>query len=252
MEATAMTVIPFERIQKQELNYQCSECGAERGCNCSAPAVLKAAIALAANPQKSDRAIAAEIGVSDKTVGKARKAGAESSAPEDVRIGRDGKSYSAKTKTKNKPSPPPQPRQKSAASSEEKLATYKHRIAELEREQKLLQRKAEQERADLRRKIEVLEAENKTLKNENATLQMVAKEANQIAERAVKKTDGDAVKEANSKNAASVSNDFIHRQCLMAAGKAEVAPARGGGATKAADDGLDIPDFLRRDKGRAA
>ena len=42
------------------------------------------------NPEKSDRAIAAEIGVSDKTVGKARKRTADQSAVA-KRTGRDGK-----------------------------------------------------------------------------------------------------------------------------------------------------------------
>ena len=49
-----------------------------------------AAKAVAAHPEKSDRTIAKEIGVSDKTVAKARKATAEKSAVA-KRIGRDGK-----------------------------------------------------------------------------------------------------------------------------------------------------------------
>jgi hypothetical protein len=42
-------------------------------------------------PEKSDRAIAAEIGVSDKTVAKARRATADKSAVEKKRTGKDGK-----------------------------------------------------------------------------------------------------------------------------------------------------------------
>jgi hypothetical protein len=52
----------------------------------------RAAEAIKANPKKSDRAIAADIGVNQKTVGAARRSAEEYSSPE--RIGRDGKSYS--------------------------------------------------------------------------------------------------------------------------------------------------------------
>jgi hypothetical protein len=93
-------VVPFEQVRKQELEFSCSKCGADRGCDCNAPAIKKAAAAIAANPQKSDRAIAAEIGVDHKTVGKVRRARGDDSPPEaaEVRIGRDGKSYKAKKK----------------------------------------------------------------------------------------------------------------------------------------------------------
>jgi len=53
----------------------------------------RAAQAVAAHPKKSDRAIAAEIGVSDTTVLRARKATASHEA---VRTGRDGKTRRAK------------------------------------------------------------------------------------------------------------------------------------------------------------
>ena len=73
----------------------CSKCGAKAkpGCQCGVayvPAHVFAAKAVAAHPEKSDRTIAKEIGVSDKTVAKARKATAEKSAVA-KRIGRDGK-----------------------------------------------------------------------------------------------------------------------------------------------------------------
>jgi hypothetical protein len=107
---TATTV---EQVRKQELLYRCSACGADRGCDCSAPAIKKAAAAIAANPRKSGRAIAAEIGVSHTTVQNARKqvandlppepAGADDSAPEDIRIGRDGKSYPARKSREETP-----------------------------------------------------------------------------------------------------------------------------------------------------
>jgi hypothetical protein len=73
----------------------CIRCGAKAkpGCQCDAayvPARVYAAKAIAAHPEKSDRAIAAAIGVDSKTVAKARKATAEKSAVA-KRIGRDGK-----------------------------------------------------------------------------------------------------------------------------------------------------------------
>ena len=46
---------------------------------------------VAANPEKSDRAIAKEIGVSHPTVGKARKELTGNGLPVDTRIGLDGK-----------------------------------------------------------------------------------------------------------------------------------------------------------------
>lgn len=80
----------------------CSKCGAKAkpGCNCGVayvPAHVFAAKAVAAHPEKSDRIIAREIGVSDKTVAKARKATAEKSAVA-KRIGRDGKARKLPTK----------------------------------------------------------------------------------------------------------------------------------------------------------
>jgi len=73
----------------------CTACGAEANasCNCGKPympAKQRAADAIAANPEKSNRAIAAEIGVSPGTVDNARK-----QLPNDrqlsPRVGKDGK-----------------------------------------------------------------------------------------------------------------------------------------------------------------
>jgi hypothetical protein len=58
------------------------------------PAIARAAEAVAANPEKSDRAIAADLGVSRATVQRARNTGGSYEPPEQ-RIGRDGKSYPA-------------------------------------------------------------------------------------------------------------------------------------------------------------
>jgi len=90
----AATVIPLS-IQRMV----CSGCGAEANasCNCGVsyvPKAARAAEALKANPEKSNRAIAEEIGANEKTV---RKARADQSAPETV-TGKDGKSYPAKTR----------------------------------------------------------------------------------------------------------------------------------------------------------
>ena len=83
-------VVPFPIRTK----LVCSACGApgEGTCGCGAPYVKpgeRAEAAVKANPDKSDRAIAEEIGVSDKTVGKARKSTAEYSAVK-KRTGKDG------------------------------------------------------------------------------------------------------------------------------------------------------------------
>jgi hypothetical protein len=73
----------------------CTGCGAEANasCNCGKPYVPKkqrAAEAIAANPQKSDRAIAEELGIGTMTVNRARReAGVPDGTPE--REGRDGK-----------------------------------------------------------------------------------------------------------------------------------------------------------------
>jgi hypothetical protein len=56
------------------IRLECIECGetADAACRCGVayvPAGARAAKAIADNPEKSDRAIAAELGVSDMTVG---------------------------------------------------------------------------------------------------------------------------------------------------------------------------------------
>lgn len=84
-------------IQMAVQQLSCTGCGAEANasCNCGKPYVPKkqrAIDAIKANPEKSDRAIAADIGVSPETVHKARReTPANELAPE--REGRDGKIY---------------------------------------------------------------------------------------------------------------------------------------------------------------
>jgi hypothetical protein len=63
-------------------------------------AIDRAAAAIAANPEKSNWAIAAEIGVGLETVRRARKQSenAEANGSPEERVGRDGRSYPATTK----------------------------------------------------------------------------------------------------------------------------------------------------------
>jgi len=77
------------------MQMHCSSCGsaAKATCNCGVayiPAGEFAARAVAANPEKSDRAIAKEIGVAPNTVRKARQSTAQKCAV-GKRIGKDGK-----------------------------------------------------------------------------------------------------------------------------------------------------------------
>src|SRR5882724_10641497 len=85
-------------IQISVQRMVCTKCGAEANasCRCGEPYVpksIRAAKAIATNPQKSDRAIAADIGVNQSTVSRARKStDADASVGDDKpRIGRDGK-----------------------------------------------------------------------------------------------------------------------------------------------------------------
>jgi len=77
MSATTTTnVIPLRKPSLARL--ACVKCGAETdaACNCGVeykPAAARAAEAIAANPEKSNRMIADEIGVDEKTVRKARR-----------------------------------------------------------------------------------------------------------------------------------------------------------------------------------
>jgi hypothetical protein len=78
----------------------CASCGAEANASCSCgvdykPKSVRAAEAIKLDPGRSDRAIAADIGVGSNTVRRARKSVAPRGAPETV-TGRDGKNYKAK------------------------------------------------------------------------------------------------------------------------------------------------------------
>ena len=87
---TTAKIIPLPRQSRLE----CSDCGAsvKAACDCHAPYVpagTRATKAVEENPEMSDRAIAADIGVSHTTVQKARKSTGNKLPV--ARTGRDGK-----------------------------------------------------------------------------------------------------------------------------------------------------------------
>jgi hypothetical protein len=99
MEATVVNFpTPKPRLE-------CKQCGAttEAKCDCGVEYVLVrpgeiAEKAIMENPEQSDRAIAAQIGVNNSTVSRARKSVVANATPA-KRIGKDGKTYSAKKST---------------------------------------------------------------------------------------------------------------------------------------------------------
>jgi hypothetical protein len=92
---TTTTTTTTDAVIKMPARLECSKCGAatDAACDCGEPYVpagARAAKAVAENPQKSDRAIAAETGVSHHTVAKARRSTGKQ-LPVDARLGLDGK-----------------------------------------------------------------------------------------------------------------------------------------------------------------
>lgn len=77
-------------IEHPAVRLVCPKCGTEAGCNCGVAPIERAAYALLKNPGKSDRAIAAEIGVGKSTVSRARKTSGPP-GPVEKRVGRDGR-----------------------------------------------------------------------------------------------------------------------------------------------------------------
>jgi len=87
-------VIPLHSIKTKLV---CSACGAagEGSCGCGVAYVspgARAEEAVKANPEKSDRAIADDIGVSHQTVMRERKKATGPHGPVEKRVGKDGKS----------------------------------------------------------------------------------------------------------------------------------------------------------------
>jgi len=90
---------PIPAIKVSVVQLQCTKCGVEThaACDCGVdykPKTQRAAEAIAAHPEMSNRAIASQIGADEKTVRKARS-GADQSAPETV-TGKDNKQYPAR------------------------------------------------------------------------------------------------------------------------------------------------------------
>jgi hypothetical protein len=86
----------------------CTGCGSEANasCNCGLsyiPKKIRAAEAIKAAPEKSDRAIAADLGLGKDTVRRARDQIGACAPPQSERIGRDGKSYPASQPSKPAP-----------------------------------------------------------------------------------------------------------------------------------------------------
>jgi hypothetical protein len=103
----------------------CTGCGSEANasCNCGVSYVAKsvrAAEAIKANPGKSDRAIAADIGISHPTVAKARaELGGNNLPPE--RTGQDGKSYSVRQRVTEDPDISPKLIEEAAAAGRRRV-----------------------------------------------------------------------------------------------------------------------------------
>jgi hypothetical protein len=101
------TVVQLKRKAEMPV-LRCTGCGltAEAPCDCGAGfEILRpgqaAAKAIAAHPEKSDRAIAVTVGVDHKTVAKARQSSGENSPPQ-KRTGLDGKQHPVKRKPPRK------------------------------------------------------------------------------------------------------------------------------------------------------
>jgi hypothetical protein len=121
----------------------CTACGAEANAACTCgvaykPKAVQAAEAIAATPEKSNRAIAEETGLSEPTVRRAR-ASCDAPEPETV-TGRDGKIYPA-----TKPEAPAHPQRDRATPITAQAAYHLAKIVEL------LRRMNQQERLVFRR-----------------------------------------------------------------------------------------------------
>jgi hypothetical protein len=81
----------------------CPSCGVDAACQCGVAPITRAAYALLKNPEKSNRAIAMEIGVSEPTVRRARTASPD--AVDAKRVGLDGKARRQPATTPPAPTP---------------------------------------------------------------------------------------------------------------------------------------------------
>jgi hypothetical protein len=116
MEIITMTEItdpPIPAIKRSIVQLQCTLCGAETHATCSCGAIYrpKASERVAdydrANPGKSTRQAAGDLGISQSEVQRSRQLREPDGSPEPETItGRDGKNYPAK-KPSYIPDPPP-------------------------------------------------------------------------------------------------------------------------------------------------
>lgn len=90
----------------------CSYCGSEADATCTCgemyvPKAARAAEAVSAHPEKSDRALAAEIGVARSTIQRARQSGGPCGPPDQEAVaqerrGRDNKAYRVRTRSRQR------------------------------------------------------------------------------------------------------------------------------------------------------
>jgi hypothetical protein len=118
---------PGPAYHQQITQLRCTGCGAEANaaCNCGKPYVPKlkrAAEAVAAHPEKSDRALAKEVGVSPTTMGKARESTVHTGQLDEPRIGLDNRERRMPTR------PEPQEEDGPAYSANVILGMLKHFI----------------------------------------------------------------------------------------------------------------------------
>jgi len=121
-------------MTKPKLKLFCSKCGAKAQATCACgvsyiPAGIAAAIAVAAHPAKSNRAIAAETGIPEISIRRARNSTASNDAV-DKRIGLDGKTRRLPT-TPDRPTPSELKHVPAAVELAERVASY---LRELKRE----------------------------------------------------------------------------------------------------------------------
>ena len=105
-----MTDKPIPAYKISVVQLQCTMCGAETHASCSCGAIYRpkaqrAAEAVADHPEKSNRAIAVETGLSEATVRRARDATASDDAVDEPRVGLDGKKRKLPSYI---PDPPPE------------------------------------------------------------------------------------------------------------------------------------------------
>jgi transposase-like protein len=91
-----MNITNLAYHRKINVQLVCSDCGApgQGSCKCGAPYVSpgeRAEAAVKANPEKSDRVIAEELGINHNTVNRARKKTTVSHETVEKRTGKDGK-----------------------------------------------------------------------------------------------------------------------------------------------------------------